>query len=160
MKRLYAFFAGMIAFILLSVSSCHSPQKETGLSDNQKTAASKRKSIPSDTTELEFEKNAYFKISAIYLGNVYINKQNKEVFYRVLEIPEEENILLIAENITISEEGGSYKLIKRIRLTDDNSVFPKFGLNKIDSLRFIDSVTVKGYFNGEKKVINVDSIKR
>lgn len=159
MKRLYTFFAGMMAFILLSVSSCHSPQKETGLSDNRKTASSKRNSIPSDTTLLEFEKKAYFKISAIYLGNVYTNKQNKEVFYRVLEIPEEENILLIAENITIGEEGGSYKLIKRIRLTDDNSVFPKFGLNKIDSLKFIDSVTIKGYFNGEKRIINVDSIK-
>ena len=129
-----------------------------------------KKKVSSDTSKIISSQNLlqldneehkiYLKANAIYSGSVYTNKDNKDVFYRVVEIPEEENITLIAENISIGEEGGNYQLIKRIRLTDDNAVLPKYGLNNIDSIKFIDSVRVEGYFNGKKMVINLDSIKK
>ena len=109
---------------------------------------------------LEFEKGIYLKIDKIYSGNTFTNKGGKDVFYRILEIPEEENITLFAENISIGEEGGKYQLIKRKRLTDDDSVLPKFGLNSVDSLRFTDSVTIEGYFNRQKIKINLNSLRK
>jgi hypothetical protein len=50
-------------------------------------------------------------------------------------------------------------LRKLSRLTDNNSVLPEFGLNSVDSIRFIDSITIEGYFNGNKKKINLDKLK-
>ncbi|MEN0054320.1 MAG: hypothetical protein AAGC65_11655 [Mucilaginibacter sp.] len=112
---------------------------------------------PSDLTE--FEKGVYLKIDEIKSGKIYSNDNKLDVFYRVLTIPEEENIMLIAENISISEEGGGYHLVRRVQLTNDNSVFAKFGLQKIDSLNFVDSVTIRGYFNGKKMNINLNTLK-
>jgi hypothetical protein len=106
-----------------------------------------------------FEKRIYFDIDKIYTGKTYVNKNNVDAFYRVLEIPEEENVMLIAENIAIGEEGGKAKLIKLVRLTDDNSALPKFGLSTVDSLRFLDSVRIQGYFNSKKMIINLDDLK-
>jgi len=147
---------GIIVFAFLSVaSSCPSPQRKTISSDTPKLI------IPQQQLQADNEEHKiYLKANAIYSGSVYTNKENKDVFYRIVEIPEEENIALIAENISIGEEGGNYQLIKRIRLTDNNSLMPKFGLNKADSIKFIDSVRVEGYFNGKKMIINLDSIKR
>jgi len=82
------------------------------------------------------------------------------VFYRVLVIPEEENIMLIAENISVGdEEGGNLKLVKLARITDDDSALPKFGLSSVDSLKFIDTTKIDGYFNGKKLTINLDKLK-
>lgn len=111
-----------------------------------------------DGQNIAFEKTIYLKIDQIYTGKIY-NNYKSPMFFRVLVIPEEENIMLIAEKISIGEEGGNYKLVIRIRLTDDNSTLPKFGLNNIDSLRFIDSVTIQGYFNNKKMIINLEKLK-
>ncbi len=149
----------VIVFAFLIISSCKSPQKKVSSPDTPKTTSPKNQAL-SDDKELKFESKIYLKTDAIYSGKVYTNKDNKDVFYRVLEIPDEENITLIAENISIGEEGGNYQLIKRVRLTDDNSVLQKFGLNKVDSLKFIDSVRIQGYFNHKKMIINIDSIQK
>jgi hypothetical protein len=143
---------GILAITYLSIYACKSPQKKAVALDNPRTVSSKSQ-VQSDNQELQFERKIYLRADAIYSGKVYTNKNKKDVFYRILEIPEEENIMLIAENISIDEEGGDYQLIKRIRLTDDNSVLSKFGLNKLDSVKFIDSVRVEGYFNGKKMII-------
>lgn len=111
-------------------------------------------------SNLEFEKSIYLKIDKIYSGKVFTNKKGEDVFYRILEIPEEENIALFTENISIGEEGGKYQLIKRTRLNDDNSILPKFGLNIVDSIRFTDSITIEGYFNKEKIKINLNTLKK
>jgi hypothetical protein len=108
---------------------------------------------------LNFEKRIYLKIDELHTGKVYTNKNNVDVFYRILMVPEEENIMLIAENISIGEEGGNFKLVKLSRITDDNSALPKFGLYSTDSLKFIDTVRISGYFNGKRKIINLDSLK-
>jgi hypothetical protein len=150
---------GVVILLFLSANSCKSPQKKTIHSDTIKAVDSKSQ-IQSDSKELQFERKIFLKVDAIYSGKVYTNKDNKDVFYRILEIPEEENIMLIAENISVGDEGGNYQLIKRIRLTDDNSALPKFGLSKIDSIKFIDSVRIEGYFNDKKMVINIDSLKK
>ncbi|WP_426670569.1 hypothetical protein ACPPVU_04830 [Mucilaginibacter sp. McL0603] len=150
---------GIIAVTCLSVHACKSPQKKMIRIDTPRTVSSKSQ-VQSDNKELQFEIKIYLKADAIYSGKVYTNKDKKDVFYRILEIPEEENIMLIAENISIGEEGGNYQLIKRVRLTDDNAVLPRFGLSKIDSVKFIDSVRVEGYFNDKKMIINVDSLKK
>lgn len=95
----------------------------------------------------------------MHTGKLYMNKNKQEVFYRLLVIPEEENILLVAENIQPGEEGGGYKLLKTVRLTNDRLTLPNSNLYKVDSLKFIDSVTVQGYFNGKKNSINLESLK-
>ena len=108
----------------------------------------------------EFERRIYFEIDQIYSGKVYSTKNNQSAFYRVLIVPEEENVMIIAENIgVLGEEGGNFKLIKLSRLTDDDSVLPKFGISSVDSLKFIDSVNIEGYFNNTKKRINLDKLK-
>jgi hypothetical protein len=107
----------------------------------------------------ELERNIYLKIEEIHTGKLYISKNKKEVFYRLLVIPEEENIMLVAENIQIGEEGGGYKLLKTIRLTNIGLTPPKSNLYKVDSLKFTDSVTVQGYFNDKKKSINLERLK-
>ena len=107
-----------------------------------------------------FEKQIYLKIDKVFSGPSYINNNNQQVFYRLLEIPEEENLSIYLENINIGEEGGNYKLLERKRLTDDNSVLPKFGLSRVDSLTFIDSVTIVGYFNEERMKIDLKKGKR
>lgn len=108
----------------------------------------------------EFEQRVYLKISELHTGKEYTNKLGQTVFYRVLVVPEEENIMLLAENIQVNgEEGGDLQLAKIVRITDDNSALPKFGLVSADSLQFIDSVNIQGYFNHQKKIINLDKLK-
>ncbi|MFA6248746.1 MAG: hypothetical protein WC615_17520 [Mucilaginibacter sp.] len=111
-------------------------------------------------TSKSFEQQVYFRIDKISSGPVYEDKNHADVFYRILEIPEEENISLYAEKISIGEEGGNYQLVKRIRLTDENSILPKFGLTKMDSLKFADSVTVSGYFNDKKLIVNLNNLNK
>lgn len=105
------------------------------------------------------QREIYLKIDEIHAGKLYINKNKQDVFYRLLVIPEEENILLVAENIQPGEEGGGYKLLKTIQLTNNGLTLPNSNLYKVDSLKFIDSVTVQGYFNGKKNSINLESLK-
>jgi hypothetical protein len=107
----------------------------------------------------KLQRNIYLKIDEMHTGKLYMNKNKQEVFYRLLVIPEEENILLVAENIQPGEEGGGYKLLKTVRLTNDRLTLPNSNLYKVDSLKFIDSVTVQGYFNGKKNSINLESLK-
>ena len=109
---------------------------------------------------LEISKNIYLKIDKIICGTIFTNAKEEDVFYRILEIPDEENITLFVENISIGAEGGKYQLIKRERLTDDNAVLPKFGLNTVDSMKFTDSVTIEGYFNKERIKINLNNLKK
>jgi hypothetical protein len=149
---------GIFLSAFLIISSCKSPQRQPLSADSQKTIV-KTVSASPDMPDKQFENNIYLKIDEICTGKVYTNKDNKDVFYSVLVIPEEENLTLIAENISIGEEGGNYQLIKRIRLTDDNSVLPEFGLRSVDSLKFVDSVKIEGYFNEKKRIINIDTLK-
>jgi len=107
----------------------------------------------------DFEKRIYLKIDEMETARVYTDKNRMDVFNRVLVIPEEENIMLIVEKISIGEEGAGFKLVKRTRLTDDNTELSKFGLQRVDSLKFIDSVTLSGYFNNKKLKINVETNK-
>jgi len=107
----------------------------------------------------KLQRNIYLKIDEIHTGKLYINKNKQEAFYRLLVIPEEENILLVAENIQIGEEGTGYKLLKTARLSNNALTLPNSNLYKVDSLKFIDSVTVQGYFNEKKKSINLESLK-
>jgi hypothetical protein len=157
MSRLFV-FCGIITSIALCMDSCQSPQKTSIPLDSPKKIS---KITPKQfvNNEQQFEKNNYLSIDKIYSGHTYINSNGNSAFYRILEIPEEENIALYVENISVGEEGGNYQLIKRVRLTDDNSVLPKFGLSTVDSLKFIDSVKIEGYFNDKKRVINLVEIK-
>ncbi len=106
----------------------------------------------------EFEKRIYFNIDNMWTGPAYTNRNDLSLFYRVLEIPEEENIMLIVENISVGDEGGNFKLVKLSRLTDDSSVLPRFGLFSVDSLKFLDSVKIEGYFNHKKMVVDLDKL--
>jgi len=111
-------------------------------------------------TNVQFETQVYLKIDQILSGETYVDKNGADVFFRIIEIPEEENISLYAEQISIGDEGGNYKLIKRVRLTDDKSVLPKFGISAVDSLKFKDTTTISGYFNKNKLTINLLALKK
>jgi hypothetical protein len=166
--------APLTALLICLLFNCCDSNTNKKTSDNSKTDTVPKSVLSSSPnlnnksdqgkiitdSNLEFEKGIYLKIDKIYSGKTFTNKEGKDVFYRILEIPEEENITLFAENISMGEEGGKYQLIKRTRLTDDNSVLPKFGLNSLDSVRFTDSITIEGYFNKEKIKINLSSLKK
>jgi hypothetical protein len=110
-------------------------------------------------SDAEFEKKIYLHIDQIYTGKVY-NENNTYAFYRVITIPEEENLMIIAEKIAVlDDEGGNLKLFKLSRVTDDGSALPKFGISSADSIKFIDSVTIQGYFNDKKKIIDLEKLK-
>jgi len=111
-------------------------------------------------TNVQFETQVYLKIDQILSGETYVDKNGADVFFRIIEIPEEENISLYAEQISIGDEGGNYKLIKRVRLTDDKSVLPKFGISAVDSLKIKDTTTISGYFNKNKLTINLLALKK
>jgi len=154
-----------LIFVCSIVCSCTSHQNSSaGVLDSQNVKITvnnkpeKNGQISTDSTA-DFERRIYLKIDEIKTGKVYTNKNNSDVFYRVLIVPEEENIMLLAENISIGEEGGNFKLVKLSRITDDNSALPKFGLGSVDSLKFIDSVRIQGYFNNKKMIINLDKLK-
>jgi hypothetical protein len=125
---------------------------------NDKIATNRIRSSKYADSVSEFEKRVYFNIDNMWTGPGYTNSHDLSLFYRVLEIPEEENIMLIIENISVGGEGGNFRLVKLSRLTDDNSVLPKFGLFSVDSLKFIDSVKIIGYFNHKKMVIDLDKL--
>ena len=162
MKGIYFFF-----ILLISCSQNRTNTKQIVLDIKRKDTINSNvlvnsnysKSQPTIDSTFEFEKKIYFKIHELYTGKVYTNKNNLNVFYRVLVVPEEENIMLIAENISIGEEGGNFQLVRLSRITDDGSEFPKFGLSKVDSLKFIDTISISGYFNNKKKTINLDNLK-
>jgi hypothetical protein len=106
-----------------------------------------------------FQKAIYLKIDKILSGQLYTNADGKDCFYRVLQIPEEENIMLVAERITIGEEGGKYKLLKRIPLTGPNTPLANYFFNSGDSLSFVDSTTVEVHVNNKVMAINLDKLK-
>jgi hypothetical protein len=162
-----------IALIMMAICSCTSkstnlkgaPNLQTHAVDSNKNKKAQRVDnliIYKDISNKEqnFINKIYFKIDEVHTGNVYLKNGKIYVFNRILVVPEEENIMLISECISIGDEGGDYKLIKLSRLTDDGSALPKFGLNKVDSLKFIDSVNIQGLFNNQKKVINLERLKQ
>jgi hypothetical protein len=105
-----------------------------------------------------FELNNYLKLSNIYSGNVFEDRQTSEsVFYRIIEIPSGENLLFFVEKISIGEEGGDYELLKRYRIEESRMLLPKFSVISIDSLVFIDSTIVSGYVNNRRFLFNLES---
>jgi hypothetical protein len=106
-----------------------------------------------------FEKAIYLKVDKILSGKLYTNADGKDCFYRVLQIPEEENIMLVAEHISIGEEDGNYKLLKRVHLTGPNTPLANYFFNSGDSLNFVDSVTVAAHVTNKVVAINLDKIK-
>ncbi|TFF34335.1 hypothetical protein [Mucilaginibacter psychrotolerans] len=126
--------------------------KQTGvIVPNQQTTAT-----PSADA---FEKAIYLKIDKVHSGNIYTNSNGFDCFYRVLQIPEEENIMLVAEHITIGEEGGNYKLLKRIHLTGPNTPLANYFFNSGDSLSFVDSTSVAVHVGDKVVAINLDKLK-
>lgn len=148
--------------VLLSCSlfyCCSSDTNKPDLENSQEMVLKRDSDRISASREIGFEERNYLKIDKILSGDLFTDQAGKDVFYRVLQIAEEESLTLFAEAISIGEEGGSYKLINRIRLTDDASALPKFGLYSVDSLRFTDSVTIEGLFNAKKMKIKLTGLK-
>jgi|GEM_PF-2278933 len=109
-------------------------------------------------TESDYESKNYKWLSKVYDGPVFECGHNS-CYFRIIGLENEEKIILHAEKIDIGEEGGSrdikyhYQIDANI-LNEDN-----FVLNTLDSLKFIDSVTITGYFSKEKYKINLDERK-
>jgi hypothetical protein len=159
----------LLFFCLATICGCRSNKQNstTSASDSTKSGNILHNnvlSVPAVAHQIvidnitNFQQSIYLKIDQVFTGPVY-TEQNDDVFYRILMVPEEENIMLIAEKISIGKESGSYKLISSWRITDDHSALPKFGLNSLDSVKFIDSVKIEGLFNGKRKMINLNESK-
>ena len=161
----------ILLFIVASLLGCssHSSKNVIDTTKTVATATSTSKQADPQPKEdhpksfadsvAEFERRIYLEIGQVYTGKTYIDKNNRNVFNRVLVVPEEENIMLIAENISFGDEGGNFKLVKLSRITDDGSVLPRFGLSSVDSLKFIDSVDIQGFFNHKKMIITLNKLK-
>lgn len=119
-----------------------------------------KKNINYADTNLSFMAENYLKISNIYSGPVFEDdKTGNSVFFRILEIPEEEHLLLHAEKISVGEEGGNYQLLYRYHIEEKKLSLNEFSLSKIDSLVFLDSITISGYFNEKKISFNLHNQK-
>ena len=144
-----------LALLLMPLIGCNLPKEKSG--DNNSVAKSSNNTFveaSKEQPEDEFEKKNYLQIHQIYNGPVFNNKE----YYRILEIPVEENVTLVTEKISVGEEGSNHKLIKRAMLTAENSVLPQF-ISKVDSIKFIDSVRIQLIWNKKRIKINLDSLK-
>lgn len=154
-------------FCLLMLS-CTSNNNKSNLGTSQKDTTKKMHENTTIKNEVsnkidsnfKFEINSYLKIDNIYSGPVYADEKNgKDVFYRIIEIPEEENLTLYVEKISIGEEGGNYQLLNRYRLPEEKLSALPHGLYKVDSLNFIDSISISGYFNKKKCELNLIKLR-
>lgn len=148
--------------VLMICFACkHEEKKTEGVnkdsSSHVDSASHYAKSLLSAKND-DFGRKIYLEISEVTCGRVYTNSKGIEVFNRVLAIPVEEEMMLVSENISIGEEGGNYNLLKRV-LLDTVPTLRESGIARIDSLKFIDSVTLSGYFNSKKLKINVETNK-
>ena len=141
-----------LLFILLN--SCTSANKTPALVDTPN-----KKTTPTLNTAQSFEQRMYYKIDKVYSGPVFESESKGNLFYRIIEIPEEENISLYAEEISIGEEEGKYQLVRRVKLSNDNVGQLQFGFAKVDSLKFIDSLTVSVYSNNKRQIIDFADLK-
>lgn len=149
-------FLVLFCLILFSCGEVKS-SKENSIIEGDSLVLKTNSTNRLDTNRL-FELSNYLKIDKIHTGPVYWNNKNSQnLFYRIIEIYEEEHLLLFVENITIGEEGGNYNLIKRYRLDEKKLSMKRFSLSSIDSLNFEDSVTIIGLFNNTRYKINLDN---
>ena len=81
------------------------------------------------------------------------------MFFRFIEIEEEEHISVYVEKISIGEEGGKYSLLNRFQITEKELGLNNYSLNSLDSLSFNDSTTVSCYFNDSKYKIDLLKMK-
>src|SRR5258708_39130905 len=123
MKYLILLFIGTFLF------SCNSYSSKNVVDSTKTVATTKSTSTSADfqpkndhpkslaDSLSEFERRIYLEIDQVYTGKTYIDKNNRNVFNRVLVVSGEENIMLIAENISFGDEGGNFKLVKLSRIT-------------------------------------------
>lgn len=107
-----------------------------------------------DSLMASFEMSNYLKLDRIYSGPVFIDRSDKEAFYRVVEIPVEERLLFFVEKVSIGEEGGNFQLMKRYRVDLGPSVGDD--IIEVDSLVYMDSVLVSAYFNKSKYKLDLE----
>lgn len=128
--------------------------------DSMYVLKEKVKTSSGNEKDTSFVGRNYLKFSRVFSGSVFEDDETgKNVFYRIAEIEEEEHLLVYIEKISIGEEGGNYQLVDRYRLKENELGLPDFSLNSLDSLAFIDTVTVSGYFNDIKYRVNLDNRK-
>ena len=109
-----------------------------------------------DRVASTFAEANYLKVDRITSGPVFADAQTGEdVFYRVVEIPEEEQLFVYIEKVSIGEEGGNYRLANRYRLKEESLNIFKSGFYSLDSLSFRDSVTVVGKFNDKRLAVDL-----
>ena len=150
-----------LIFVLLIFISCNQENTSNSNRMDKKNKTDSASILNKDTVESsklcdDFLVKNYLKINRIFCGDVYTDKNIlKDVFFRVLEITEEEHTELYVEKISIGEEGGRFELLKRIKITEQELGIRNNPLY-IDSLKFIDSVHVMITCNKENYRVKLD----
>lgn len=109
--------------------------------------------------DTSFEAENYLRLADIHSGPTFDNGGATEhsVFYRIVEVPYEELLSLYIEKISTGDEGGNFQLISRYLLDDKELGINNYTLKRVDSVSFIDSITVSGYFNNIKYRVNLNN---
>ena len=150
MRRTTYIFSAIVGSFLLAC--CTQPIK----SNKPRFVNSSKKIIKKAPGKVPLDDRLYLMIDKIYTGAVYNDGANNDVFYRVLEIPDEENTMLIAEKISIGQESGNYHLLKRVQLTASGGALLQYGY--LDTLAFADNTTIQGVFSGQSFKINMSKL--
>jgi len=137
---------------ILFLTACSNKQKvsEKNLTDslsNEKSELKKEKS---------FEEEMYLQLWKVSCGDVFIDSQTgRDTFYRIVEIPSEEHLMVYSEKISFEGEGSHHKLEERYLVENIYSGNSNMSIHSLDSLVFIDSVTISCYVNREKHKVDL-----
>lgn len=140
----------IILFFLTSFVGCTHSNKENP------TNSEKSDSVVKKANESEsFESVNYLKISKITSGLQFKDK-NSYSFFRIIEIQKEGGLTAFVEKIGV-ENDVNFLLLDRYSIEEIKLNLHDSYLWKLDSLTFIDTVNVSGYFNRTKLTIDLNS---
>ncbi len=147
--------------MLLYLVSCNSAYETVAQNKDSSNFGLKKalstQQFKKEDSSFNFVSSNYLKLSNICLGPVHNDKDRDNILYRIIEIPNEESLQLYAEQISIGEEGGNYKLLNRYQIGNEILQLSNSNLYSVDSLAFIDSTIISGYFNNKKMSIDLNS---
>jgi hypothetical protein len=109
----------LILFILISCNFKHetiNQRKDSSKSSIENYANAQQQQNDSSFNFISYN---YLKLTNIYLGSIFNDNKGNNIFFRIIEIPDEENLILYAEKISIGEEGGNYKLLNRYQIGNE-----------------------------------------
>jgi hypothetical protein len=103
-----------------------------------------------------FEMSNYLRIYKLISGPIFQGSSG-DSFFRIVEIPSEEHLIVYIEKIEMKGESSGYSLLDRYKLEELSLGLRNPAIFAVDSLKFTDSVAVVGYFNRTKLIIDLNA---